>query len=969
MQNTPAFLSLVAQDLKNKFGEDISEIAIVFNNSRPITYLRKHLLDAYEKPLWAPNFFTIQDFLKNSSSQEVIGQIPQFFYLYELHNKLLAEEGIEPETLEEFYPIAETILADFSQLDYELVNVKDIYTSLFDTSQIEMEFQYLTPEQQGFLREFWQSFHAEKQTYIQKKFLKLWKRLPTLYKLFKAKLKENNQTNISTIYRALAEGRADIPDFYKTYKKIVFVGFNALNKAEETLFKKWQEENAALFYFDTDSYYVNNNRQEAGFFIRKNKFKTGLQDTIEEMPDHISKRTKPIHTHACLGETSQAKLLGETIRTLTPDEISQSAILLADENLLVPLLQSLPDNVSKNINITAGFPLSQSPLYGLMDLWINVQEQISFHKKEKLPYEWVDSFLNHPLTKVSDTEKAKIQEYIYSKQLAEIEVDKIQITTSPLSSFFQPVKESGDFIPHLLNILKTLLASPSEENQQKLIQVHLILEAQKTLNQLHEGLKNLPIGSLVFLIGLVRKSLTNVKAAIKGKPLEGLQVLGLLESRCLNFEHVFILGVNEGILPNTSPAITFLPNNLRRAYGLPVLENQDALSAYLFYRQIRTDNHIHLFYNSILSQNSSGEESRFIRQLQFESKIPFVQHIHQQKIHAPEKKEELIIEKKGEIWDKMYNTYLKGKKRISATALTTYLQSPLQFFLKNIAEIKEPPSMVQEFEMRTLGTVIHNVMEDIFLPYKGKENFTSTQELKKAKEKSSDFILHHINQEYYTLCKTVKELNSMQKIMHKIASEYINIYLQYDIDHYKEFKIIELENDEDYQIHFPIQVNGKEEIVSLFGIIDRVDQVVTQDGEIQTRIVDYKTGSDELKFKEFSNMYDPSNRGNKPFVQTLFYSYIFEKCTPYKNLEPHLYVARKMRSDGTLFKRGKEVFSGDLLPPIKKEFEEFLKETLEEIFNPDIPFRHNPNAVPFESDPYLLFYSENSNDDETDENE
>lgn len=967
MQKTSAFLHSVAQDLKNKFEEDISEIAIVFNNSRPITYLRKHLLDAYGKPLWAPDFFTIQDFFKNSSSHEVVGQIPQFFYLYELHNNLLAEEGIEPESLEEFYPIAETILTDFSQLDYELVNVNDIYTALFDTSQIEMDFQYLTPEQQGFLKEFWQSFHPESQTYIQKRFLKLWRRLPKLYELFKNKLKEEKQTNISTIYRALAEGRADLPDFYKKYKKIVFVGFNALSKAEEILFKKWQEEGIALFYFDADAYYLNDNRQEAGLFIRKNKFKTGLQDAIRHTPDQISKRTKPIYTHACLGETSQAKLLGETIRTLSSDEISRSAILLADENLLVPLLQSLPDNVSKNINITAGFPLFQSPLYGLMDLWINVQEQLAFHKKEKLPYEWVDSFLNHPLTKVADTEKAKIQEHVYSRQLAEIEVDKIQVTTSLLSDFFTPVNESRDFIPRLLEILKKLILSPSEENQQKQIQVHLIVETQKTLNQLHEGLKNLPIGSLIFLIGLVRKTLSHVKAAIKGKPLEGMQVLGLLESRCLNFEHVFILGVNEGILPNTSPSITFLPNNLRRAYGLPILENQDALSAYLFYRQIQKDNNIHLYYNSIISQNSSGEESRFIRQLQFESKIPFVQHVHQQKIHAPEKREELIIEKKGEIWDKMYHSYLKGDKSISATALTTYLQSPLQFFLKNIAEIKEPPSLAQEFEMRTLGTVIHNVMEDVFLPYKGKENFTSTQELKKTKEKTHGFILHHINKEYNTQCKTIKELNSMQKIMYKIASEYVNIYLQYDIDHYKEFKIVELENDKDYRISFPIEVNGKEERVLLFGIIDRVDQVVTQDGEIQTRIVDYKTGSDELKVKDFFNMHDSSNRGNKPFVQTLFYSYIFEKCTPYKNLEPHLYVARKMRSDGTLFKRGKSVFSGEELPPIKKEFEEFLRETLEEIFNADIPFRHNPEAIPFDSDPYQLFYSENSADDEKDE--
>lgn len=966
MQNQSSFLQQVAVDLKNRFGDDISDIAVIFNNNRPITYLKKYLADVYQKAFWSPHFFTIQDFFESSSSLEPAGQITQFFYLYELHNQLLEKEGLQAETLEEFFPIGETILSDFGQIDYELVPVDHIYTALFDTTRIDVEFGYLSEEQQKFLKEFWASFNQNKQTNVQIRFLKLWKRLPALYKAFKNKLTEKNQTNFPTLYRNLAENNPDIPSFIHPYKKLVFVGFNALNKAEETLFKKWQAEGKALFYFDCDAYYLDDNLQEAGLFIRKNIFKTKLDNALGEAKSTLAQRTEPVHLYSSLGEVSQTKLLHGLLQKQDPKDNSSSAILLADENLLIPLLQSLPEHVSKNINITAGFPLTQSPLYGIFDLWMKVHEEISFYKKKKIPYQWLDIFINHPLTKVSEQEKQDIQGYLYEKQLYEIEIEQINIETSTLPHFFKAISDSDKVIPTLIQLIRQLLTASEGDTQLKRIHTNLLIETQKTLNQLELGLQNLPIQSILFLMGLIRRVLGQVKSAIEGDPLRGTQVIGLLESRCLNFDNIYILGANEGVLPNTSPSLTFLPNNLRKAYGLPILENQDALSAYLFYRQFQYSKNIHVFYNSLMNQNSSGEESRFIKQLQFESSIPFIEHRQSQKVQAPPKYEELIIEKKGKVWNKMFESYIVKQKKISATALTTYLQSPLQFFLKYIAEIQEPPRIHQEFEMNTLGTVVHNVMESILLPYKNKDSFTSTSILKNELKNVSNHVLQEICRQYQEDFENLEALNSMQKIMHKIAEEYVKIYLQHDIHHYNEFKIIELENDEDYTLQFPIQINGKEEYITLFGIIDRVDQVVHKDGEIQTRIVDYKTGGDCLKFTDFKKMFG-DKVGNKPFVQTLFYSYVFEKCTNYKNLEPHLYVARKMREEGTLFNTGKNSFiHGEKLVQLKEEFEIFLKETLEEIFNPEIPFKHNPEAEPYPNDPYLLFYTEKTKTDDED---
>src|SRR5690606_13023301 len=480
-----------------------------------------------------------------------------------------------------------------------------------------------------------------------------------------------------------------------------------------------------------------------------------------------------------------------------------------------------------------------------------------------------------------------------------------------------------------IHVLDGLLVSIAAHNRISQIDSTLLIETKKILNQLKRGIEKIAPTSISFQIGLIRKAITPINSAIEGDPLRGLQIMGLLESRCLNFDQVYILGANEGVLPKTSSSPTFLPNSLRQAYGLPVLENQDALSAYLFYRHFQYSTGLHVFYNSLVDEHSTGEESRFIKQLQFESNFHFVVHTQQQPIRFPEKSKELVIPKEGHIWHQMWNMFIVEKKKLAATALTTYLQSPLQFFLKHIAEIKEPPTISQEFEMNRLGTVIHNVMETILKPYKGLADFTDTKVLRNNLQEIDQLVVQEIGIQYHTAIASVDALNSMQRIMYKIASAYINVYLQYDIEHYKAFRIIELENTEDYTFDFPIIINGKEETVRLFGIIDRIDEVIDHENQVRTRIVDYKTGSDSVEFKNLEKVF-ASHTANKALVQTLFYTYVFEQVTGRKQLEPHLYVARRMRDEGTLFCKGNTTLEGETLHTVKEDFATFLRTTLEE---------------------------------------
>ncbi len=950
-----AFLRLVAEDIQAKFGQDISDIAIVFNNKRPITYLKKHLVDVYGKAIWSPQFFTIQEFFAQSSSNLQATALSQFFYLFELHNELLIKEGRDPETLEEFYPIAEIILSDFGQIDYDLVPVDQIYMELFDTTEIDLHFQHFTEEQQSFIKQFWKSFSMKGHTAVQQRFLALWKRLPKLYKAFQEKLKNEKQTNYPILYRELAEGKAENQDFIKEHKKVLFVGFNALNRAEAQLFKKWQEEGLALFYFDVDAHYLDDKIQEAGLFLRRNLFNTGLVNALGESLNLIANRNTDVNLYKSLGKNSEAKLLHDVLALKDIDfKKETAAILLADESLLVPLLQSLPN---MDINITTGYPLIQSAIYGLLDLWAEVQLLITQQKKEKIPYQLLETFLSHPMTKVSRKQKQDIQRDSAKRQLFEIPIVEIDVSSSALPHYFRKLNNPEELIPQMIHIIDYLLSSLALEGRTKLIESNLLIETKKVLNQMHLGFEKLGNLSVLFQVGLIKKALSPINSAIEGDQLHGLQIMGLLESRCLNFDHVYVLGVNEGILPKTSSSPTFLPNNLRKAYGLPVLENQDALSAYLFYRHFQYSDNIHLFYNGIVDESSTGEESRFIKQLMFETKFNFINHIQQQPLLFPNQPQELVIEKKGAIWNKLYESYITNKKPLSASAFTTYLMSPLQFFLKYVAEIKEPPSISQEFEMNKLGTVIHNCMEHLLTAILDHKDFVPTSELKKALEKVDTIVIQEIGRQYESELHTLEDLNSLQRIMHKISSEYIKMYLQYDMEQYESIKIVELENDVDYHLDFEININGNPERINLYGIIDRVDEVITKNGQHKLRIVDYKTGADQVIFGNLDKVF-AENTENKALLQTLFYAYVYEQVSGLKGLEPHLYVARRMREDGTLFRNrsGSMVFEDLTLDDQKKVFIGFLKETLEELFNLEIPFKHNPDAVVYPSDPYTLFY-------------
>ncbi len=933
------FLHEVAADLIARLGDDLKDAAIIFNNKRPEAFLKKHLGGLQGNASFSPKFFTVSSFFAASASLVVADQLKQFFILHQEFNKLLITEGKPTLSPDQFFPMANIILSDFAEVDYDLVNAEALFIQLEDIAQIQQQFSHFTEEQQQFLERFWSSFSDDKQRTHQQKFLELWKRMPTLYRNFHQALQNQGLITSAQTYRRLAKGTADLPDFISSYKKLIFIGFNALNRCEEKLFKQWQEQGCALFYFDTDDYYLQDDLQEAGVFMRRNIFRSGL---INSYFGHtfLGDKRSIVDVVKTQGHAAQAKVLAERINFESLAEFAENpektAIILADENLLVPVMQTLPPEAGI-VNITMGYPLTQSPLFGLTELWLNIQEQINKQQKHTVYYRDALAFLSHPLSGVKAAERERLQNLLIEKQWVEVPLTELHLISALAPNFFTSRHSGLQTIDALYLMLTAVLEQRQRQNQLNELEANLILEACKKLNLLYDNLDYYaPSLGLSLVFALIRKTLASLAVPLEGEPLRGIQVMGMLESRCLDFEHVIILGVNEGVMPKRNANPSFIPDSLRRANGMPVLENQDAIAAYLFYRLLQRAEKVTLVYDGLGGETEAAEPSRFIRQLAYESKLQF-NYLQQEQPVKIEPSNIIVIPKKDKVWKAMESFFYQGNpfktNNISATALTTYLSCTLQFFFRYVAKIKEPEEVAENLEANQIGSALHQALEWFYADLIINDTVITEERISQKLKEVPEYCRAALSMVIFNNRAKLKQPNSMQQIVLQIVGEYMKAILGHDLLH-APFQIIELENKKDYKYHFPMEINGQKKYLQLYGILDRVDE---KDG--QTRIVDYKTGSDELKYSSLEKLFERDGKSqNKAVVQTLFYTYIYEQVKETSHVEPNLYAVRKMKTEGTQFKSGKTILQALDLEEAKTGFKEHLQKTLNEMFDQQVPF-------------------------------
>lgn len=959
------FLREVAEDLVSRLGDDLQHAAIIFNNKRPVAYLQNHLAEIIGKPFWSPSFYTIQEFFALSSSLKLADAFTQFFVLYQKYNDLVAADGEAPIEPAKFYPIARIILSDFAQVDNDLVNAEKLFEQLEDFAEIDYQFDYLTAEQQEFLTSFWKSYSEGKHKKQQEQFIRMWHRMPKLYQGYHDALREKGLTTMGGIYRQLSAGKSDQADFTNAFSKLVFIGFNALSRAEAVVFKRWQEESRTLFYFDTDTYYLEDNTQEAGLFLRKNLNQTGLLNALDAGRSFIKANPKNIDVYKAQGQVAQAKILHTALEADYPllkerNNAGKVALVLADESLLLPVLQTIPthykdgDRMSPvNVNVTMGYPLAASSIFGLADLWLSVQSQLIQGEKDTVYHKDVEAFLSHPLTGITEAQRAKIQQKLLGEQLAEVPLKRLQSQKGLLEMFFFRVRDSIEATNSLQAILKWILEKQLADKTLRQTEADLFVAVIKELNRLHDGLKSyLPQlttnKELLFVFSLIQKAVQGISVPLTGEPLQGVQVMGLLESRSLDFEHVYILGVNEGLLPQTSIAPSFIPDSIRRAYGLPVIENLDAISAYMFYRLLQRSEKVSLVYNVQADERNTGEPTRFLRQLEYESGYTFNYLDQKQKI-ATEPKKKVVIPKNEKVME-VLNKYLNGTLRLSASALTSYINCPLQFFYKYVARIEEPKEISENMEANEIGSILHFVMETFYQELRTADALITKERIAEHRKTVPQLAVRGFAQVMFENEGFQVVHNGMQKVVLAIVMEYANLILDYD-EQEAPFEILALEKRDEVQFSF--MVNGQERQITLHGIIDRID---LKNGI--TRIVDYKTGSDDLRYSSLAEAFDTNGKKqNKALIQTLFYTYVFEQANAHQFVEPNLYSVKNMRQQGTFFfykeSRNNVPLNGESLQQAKADFVELVKEKLAELFDENIPFVPTENEDNFTYSPYL----------------
>ncbi|WP_449435851.1 PD-(D/E)XK nuclease family protein [Pedobacter steynii] len=938
--NEGKFLNRVAADLLDRFGNELQDVAIVFNNKRPQLYLKKYLAEVSGKPIWSPQMYTIQEFLSLGTTLVPAGQLKQFFVLYTCYNELLKSEGKDSVSPDEFYPLAEIILGDFSQVDYYLANAKEIFGLIEDIAELQLQFPNFDEDQLQFMRTFWGSFSAKKQNQMQERFIELWQRMPALYVNFHARLAKEDLVTNARMYRNLAEGKDSDPSFLKTFKHTVFVGFNALSKAEERFFKQWQEKEWCSFYFDVDAHYFSNPLQEAGHFIRRNIHTVGLVNQFREVPARLNDKAKEFFVVQALGNVAQGKLLSELLEQKGTKNEGGKAIILADEKLLIPALQTIDDD---SVNVTMGYPFEQSALYGLCDLWLSIQEALL--SDDEVNYKHVLSFLFNPLITIDADLRNKMHNQVVDEKKVTFNKTELLHTGKIAGITFNHFVDSFTSIRHLASVLLYV----AEEGKLQRMDSLLSTEAVKALNALTDSFEELKAEGAKdfnprFVFKLIRRALQGLTVPFEGEPLAGLQVMGLLESRNLDFDELIVLGVNEGILPKINNTPSFIPDNIRRAFGLPILEHQNAISAYLFYRLLHVAKKITLVYNGVTDEKSTGEESRFIKQLEFETNCTFINRVQQNQAIENPRELKIVVEKNGDVLkglEKYFkrNSTAKYDKKISATAFTDYNTCSLRFFYKNIVGLKEPKDLPDRIEANLIGSALHTVMEVFYEPVTGQE--VTADFIKERETRLSDLCEFALAKELkLNAAKTGTQTPALQQIVLQVLEQYALKILRND-EKLTPFKIEELENKSDYVMLYPIEVGGKSQNIWLYGIIDRVD---VKDGKV--RIVDYKTGKDQLKYKDFPSLFeDQAKDHNKALIQTLFYTYVYEQVKKRQYVEPHLYTVRDFK-EGTLFKekhKGGLVLQDQNLEAFKSMFADKLREKLEELFDENIPFMQTEN--------------------------
>ena len=931
-----SFLKQVAADLYSRKDGKLARTALVFPNKRAGLFFNEYLAQQSDKPLWAPSAISISELFRSLSKREVGDPVKLICELY----KVFQSATKSKETLDDFYFWGELLLSDFDDADKNMVDTDKLFTNLQDLRALMDDYTFMDKEQEAAIQQFFRNFSIERRTALKEKFISLWDVLGKIYNDFRKELEAQNIAYEGMLYREVIETLDTYALPYETY---VFVGFNVLNQVERTLFLKLQEAGKAIFYWDYDEFYLNAKHHEAGEFIKRNMkyFPSPLPASVFKNMD----APKEIRYIASPTENAQARYLPQWIRENLTEPEKETAVVLCNESLLQPVLHSLPQEV-KHVNITMGFPLSQTPVFSYLSTLLDLQIQGYQPKTGRFSFQEVIAVLKHPYTRQQTTEAEALE-----KELTE------NNRFYPLPSELQ----RGEFLEHLFTPVSGNLALTSylAEALQQVAQVYQqdsaeerseafnqlyresLFKAYTTVNRFHtlieEGDLNVQPETLRRLLV---KVLTATNIPFHGEPAIGMQVMGVLETRNLDFRHLILLSVNEGQLPKNGGDASFIPYNLRKAFGMTTIDHKIAVYAYYFYRLLQRAEKVTLMYNNSSDGLNRGEWSRFMLQFLIEWQHPIIRQTleagqsPQGRKSISISKTPMVMEQMHRVFDKKYNP----KAKFSPSALNNYLDCQLKFYFKYIAGLSLPEEVSAEIDSSTFGSIFHKTAEYIYqdLTQHGKLiNKDAIETILKDDIRLENYVDKAFKELFFHVDEDVKpEYNGIQLINSAVIVRYIKQLLGHDL-RYAPFTLVATE----LPVHEPITIQTSEGPVesTIGGYIDRLD---SKEGTL--RIVDYKTGGNADMPTCVKALFIPGKERSNYVFQTFLYAAIMSRKREEKIAPSLLYIHRAASDEYSpvicLKEPRKPEVPVDDFSLYEKEFREELHQLLEEIFNKEVPF-------------------------------
>jgi hypothetical protein len=932
------FLSLVAEDLIARFGADLSDVTVVFPGVRASLFLDQYLYRQAQAPLWAPQYRSVESLLAGASDLREGDSIQLVAELYDTYIEVYNRRHAVPstETLDEFFFFGEILLNDFDDVDKNRVDPHALFGNLKDLDALRDTFSHLSDEQLEAIERHFRAFRGE--SALKTSFWNIWNLLEEIYFELKEKLKRKNLAYPGMLMRSVVEDEAaafPAPHY-------AFVGFNVLSRCEEQLFRRLKSK--ALFYWDYDAYYL---RTEAGRFIRDNilRFGSALDET--NFTVFLSMKKK-ITFLASPSESGQAAVVDPWVESLKRDPAftqPDAAIVLCKEALLPAVIHAIPPHKVENVNITMGFPMTQTAVASFIQVLIDMQTKAYRASDRSFRYRYVLPALQHPYTSILFPEAGEVE-----KELLENHIFYPTITHLRNATLFTYAPDAFHLSLYLLEILQQVGRYYEQEitNTYNGLYQESIFRAYQTINRL-SGLLSPSTGNLRIdkptFSRLLRKLLSTIKIPFHGEPVKGLQIMGVLETRALDFKNLLMLNVNEGSMPGNSGENTFIPQFLRTHFEMATVDKQDAVYAYYFYRLIQRAERITLVYNTDKTQTGKAEISRFLLQLLIDPAIGTqIQRFTIQTGIRPWQAQPLQIEKTPDLLQTLRRQYdldaNPNARRLSPTALNTFINCPYRFYLEYVRGLRRQQELVDELDHSLFGSIFHQAAEALYrtlaAPYAAR-NLPCTilesdlEHYLKHPLKIREFILQAFREQYFKGRPVDQsDFNGEQLLNLQVIQKMLDGLIRFDKKR-TPFTLLGLE----YNVCSPISGARHNIRLNIGGVIDRLEE---KDGA--RYIFDYKTGGRAKDCRSVDELFQP--RADRPahIFQTFLYASALLRQTPASGpIVPALvYIQQIFKDDYSPLIRCNRQIVEDFRP-LDTDFRRLLTQTVDELFDPALPFR------------------------------